>query len=454
MGSNSGKLYMTDETAVLFGGRDIANSVYDRIDEGGFIILTSESDSASEILNMFMQAKHDALGSDAIAPEVVLQGVSNNPVNPGSILALDSDADNQLDISISNPVSLDFEAILRSQPETERLFILGHEIGHHNTTLQIYAPDTLGNRNHTETLGGEIIADLNGLKGIGDLATDDFKKDLLSMRAGEGMGLIFPTAFFRSFMPEGSFGPDAPFNHMTTGAIFLDTEERYVTDTTTLMASYVDISDKVISRAYDNQLSENPNFSLNLENTTLYQLGNILTNIEGKLDGNGQINGDDISAFTDNINSAKDAVETALQTLKIASFTPGAEGDIAQLTAAANQAASAYRLETQMTMDYLRDRHPETYKDLIIEGNFAMFMEQTGESSDITAAYGPGATLEIVQELSAEGAFDNDPTQQRIAQYFEQDATFRPEKYSPATNDATLTDATNELEITQTPIKP
>jgi len=178
---------MTDATAEALGGREHVEQIYERVGDGGHIVIHSPADSEEEIALLFYQAQLFS-GADPflLDAEKLPQVIENaHAIDSPSFYYVDLDRDGTVDIGSYRYLPEYFEAdtlLFPGDVELVRDLITAHELGHHKTHGR-------GGDDFWHVWRSETNADQDAFRGMGDSATLEFQRNMLAARAGNALHL-------------------------------------------------------------------------------------------------------------------------------------------------------------------------------------------------------------------------------------------------------------------------
>lgn len=424
-----GRVYITDATAEAMGGREHVQAIYDRVGDGGHIVIHSPLDTEEQVEFLFWHAQ---LSVDPFRrdPEELRQAVVNAhlPLSPSMVFG-DLDGDGQYDVASYRYIPGYFdEGNTYSFPgdhDLVRDFVTGHEMGHqsHNSHL--------GENTFWQRWQNERNADQDGFRGMGDNATIEFQRGILAARAGNMLPHMFKSSY-NSFLPNTSENANHAFTHSSVLGIFLPGEEGYEVTQEGLNTSLSDFRAKVAGAIHDNHAAQNPDFALDVSELSRWESTVSIYNFQ-----------ETFNAFIEN-----QAPETAARYEQFGKNLRDLSDQLTRFesmyqTAGDNEAMQKFVsvniriLETQMrtefqeAINFMQETDPELLQRYIAEHHPEIILEQTAPETGSLNILDQAEMAQIVLKLRDEGAFDNDPIQMRLANYIEIDMQTRPHLYTP-----------------------
>jgi len=449
------KIFMTDETAEFFGGREMVQTIYDRVGDGGTIILVGPNDSEADIANL-AQAAYSSSGEGGEIKPYQLSRILNETNGfgrHGSYRSADLDSDGEYDVRVAYPIIPDG---IGASPEFEqdyRLHVLAHELGHHDPerTSPEHDMTTIA-----EVLESEIDADQDAIRALDGIASEGFAENLLALRAGNTLGSIIASETARSSFPiidERILDVEGrnleAFTHTTTAGITLENEAPINSTTTETLNSLREFKGEILGRIYDNEMEKNPDFEIDFSDVDTSRFALDMIIFAGTIPKEYPEAVEDLTPFVDNIGRGAEGILAA-------SGVAGMMGvHSEELNRALEQADDQLKQEVNIMLAFMKDKYPDMHRDFMLENGMGSLMQQNGmynpaeyenatEQERRIAVTAPAYAA--MRELNAEGAFDDDPIQKRLADYAEQDAQNRPFIYQPEIEAAQAQPAPAETE--------
>ena len=452
-----GRLYMTDATAEAMGGREHVEAIYERVGDGGQIIIHGPADSREQIAFLFFQARLSS-GADPfmIDPEQMDEFIDEamSKTKP-SFYSMDIDGDGTFDIASYRFIPERFEAdtwwktFPGDSPEQVRDFITGHEFGHRKMRA-------INSNDFWSVWQSETDADQDSFRGMGESATIEFQRSILAARAGNALHLLGE----RMALGFEDYSDNMHFKHASVLGTFLPGEFPYTVTEANLRASLNEFHELISAKIHDNYVEQNPNFEIDISGLSKVFIGvddmRDLEEIEEEARTFTRFVGQqnpEIAAFygefrqnLNNLLEQQRAIERLTDNFTesagsvVRTSEPEWIGDMELLLSTRSipvmeQMASEYH----QALSFMRDTHPEMFRDYIAQNHPDLITRQTGVLDpelfsagqfDLEVFHGNNARLaQIVLQLRDEGAFDDNPIQRRLADYIEIDMQVRPRFY-------------------------
>ncbi len=421
------------------GGREHVQAIYDRVGDGGHIVIHSPLDSEEEVIFLFQQAQ--IFNSDPILrrAEEVQQAFSDThrQTSPSMVFAdLDGDGDNDVASYRYLPEYFENNEIgFPGDPNLVRDFVTGHELGHesHNSHL--------GERTFWQRWQNERNADQDGFRGMGDDATVEFQRGILAARAGNMLPYMFDHTIGYG-TPHVSHNANHAFIHASVLGIFLPGEVPYEITEEGLNASLTDFRATVAGRIHDNYARQNPDFELDVSSmsdpATRISIYKGATTLNAFLEQQPP----DIAAryeqFGQNMSDLSEQIGKFENMYRTTSGNE-AMGHYIDLNIQALE--NEMRSEFQQALNFMQDTDPALLQRYLAEHHPEIILEQTASEMGTLHVMDTAQMAQIVMQLRDEGAFDDDPIQRRLVDYIEIDMETRPHHYAPqepSENEVTL----------------
>lgn len=422
-----GRLYMTDATAEALGGREHVEQMYERIGDGGHIVIHSPLDSEEQVAFLFYMARIFS-GADPFLqdsekmPQVIEKA---HAIDRPSFYYVDLDGNGTIDIGSYRYIPEYFNAdtlIFPGEAELVRDFITAHELGHHKTQGR-------GGDEFRHIWRSETNADQDAFRGLGERATPEFQRNILAARAGNALHLHAIRMTYGT-----DRGENESFVHASVLGTFLPGEEPYEITDENVITAIDDFRAQIALKIQDNHAEENPGFEIDLSglSTTRITQGDTLSNFSSFLEEKGPItqalyadfqqNLDDLS---NQIGALENMAEMIPDNMAVADFERIISGPL------------YYQMKTEYleALNFMRETNPEMFREYIAQNHSDLITAQTGfrptgGNFEYDFQASNARMSEIVLQLDAEGAFDDNPVQRRLVDYIKIDMENRPELYA------------------------
>lgn len=453
-----GKIYMTDATAEAMGGREHVEGIYERVGDGGHIVIHSPTDSREQVEFLFRIAAMHSNADPILTDEESIDNFVDKAMSFDDPLfySMDLDGDGTFDLASYRYLPERFEAdtwwrtFPGDSPELVRDFITAHEFGHKKMR-------GIDSGDFWSVWQSETDADQDAFRGMGERATVDFQMEILAARAGNalhlfGEGLATGSEYFQSNMS---------FKHASVLNTFLPFELPYSVTEETLTASVTEFRELIVAKMHDNHATQNPDFEIDISGLSelfigvdnmrdLADIEQDVMNFKRFIEQKDPITAGVYSQFQSNLDTLFDQVTTLN---KMKDFFDGNDAAFVEF-GNTEQRSLSYRpsdsdvipIIEQITAEYhealsfMRDTHPEMFRAYIAQNHSDLITEQTGVVNEdlysdtgylnLEVFHENNAQLaQIVLQLRDEGAFDDDPIQKRLADYIEIDMDVRPVLY-------------------------
>lgn len=447
---------MSDATAEALGGREHVEQMYERIGDGGHIVIHSPADSEEQIALLFNMAKTFSGADPFLIDENDVRRaiIRAHSADSPSFRSTDLDGDGSFDIGSYRYLPEYFEPDLLHFPgskEQVRDFITAHELGHRSHA---------GGTGFWDVWQSETDADQDAFLGMGDSATTEFQRGILATRAGDVLSLVLYKEIMNN-RNSRSFGEDPyvqneAYKHASVLGTFLPGETPYEITEAGLNASLTDFTAKITERMRDNHIAENPDFEIDIsaisESADMQQSAASLNSF---VEGKGFLIASMYGQFMENIED----LEKQLGSLDfLRQMTLGSEAMADFRDSAENEIYDQMQTEYQQALTFMRDTSPEMFQEYILANHPDAMVRQTDfRGDDFDMIRDRTRMAEIVLQLRDEGAFDDDPVQKRLADYIEIDMGIRPHRYAapeetaPQSNQSANRELTIEATATRTP---
>jgi len=228
------------------------------------------------------------------------------------------------------------------------------------------------------------------------------------------------------------------FVHASVLGTFLPGEEPYEITEEGITSAVDDFQEKIALKMQDNHAAQNPGFEIDISglSTTPITQGDTLSNFSSFLEDKGPITQAMYADFQKNLDDLSNQIE-ALEnmtnmmpdSMAVADFEGVMSGPL----------YDQMKTEYLEALNFMRDTQPEMFHEYIAQNHPDLIAEQTGfaptEDNDRPNYQEQTAQMaQIVMQLDAEGAFDDDPVQRRLVDYIKIDMESRPEMYATPEN--------------------
>ena len=311
-----------------------------------------------------------------------------------------------------------------------RDFVTAHELGH--SRRHFYEGDYFWNK-----WQGETNADQDAFRGLGERATYDFQRSILAARAGNALESHSARLIYGS----ATHADNRSFIHASVLGTFLPEETPYEVTEAGLKKSLDEFRESITGKLLDNHIVDNPDFELDISILTSPFMGHddtaqSVSKFDEFIAKQDPYTASFYTQFQQNMNALSRQVETMDTLTDMAAVHFGAlsaetewQGPDYSFPEIRQQICTEYH----QALEFMRETHPELFREYIIQNHPDLIMEQT-QSADYrrvdTDTYSFKVQLaEMVMQLRDEGAYDHDPIQKRLADYIEIDMQIRPELY-------------------------
>lgn len=429
-----GRIYISDKTAESFGGRERVEEIFERVGNGGNIVVFGSQDTPEDVESLFWQAKRGSVGFFSWVSQDTMDQVleiANTPAVP-VLMVFDINKDGKFDISSFRDTPELFDKgvdILPGDRQTVREFLFAHELGH----ADLIYPKTFWDRWRNET-----NADQDGFRGLGEKATHTFQEGILAARAGNALGDMIALQELKldSRSTYNLMVDNPEFIHTTVLGTFLQGEEAFTVTESGLNGSLDSFRDRVFGRLYDNQMAKTPNFRLDITSIETSDVNYYYQrSFEKLVEQQEPVAAGRYEQFISNMKDIDDRQDRLWEQYRELEDDQQDRKDAiyAQITGLQEE----MKVELQQGLDFMRETNPDLYRQHIISEYFGLFNRQTGMVNLEVGDREPKTfiadiqrpMLDAVLQLRAEGAFTNDPVQKRLTDYIVRDAALRPDFY-------------------------
>lgn len=434
-----GRIYMTDTTAEALGGREHVEAIYERIGDGGHIVIHSPLDTEEQVEFLFLQAQIFSGADPLLVEEGEIADMieSAHDADSPSFRSFNIDNRGPIDIGSYRYLPEYFEAETLAFPgnvELVRDFITAHELGH-------YKPNGRGGDDFWHVWQSETNADQDAFRGMGESATLEFQRSILAARAGNALHLHGVKLAFGS----GDYIDNQPFVHASVLGTFLPGETPYEITEERLNNAINGFREQIAIKIHDNHVAQNPDYELDISILSDAPLDrdDVESNIarfNNFLEEQDFVTASLYAQFRQNLNTLSGQMQTLDRFYEITGNDDMAFGNIdgiedGHLFPMMEQTNAEY----QQALSFMRETQPELFREYIAQNHPDLITTQTGFISEDGPVnfYDNNRRLgEVVMQLHEEGAFDDDPIQKRLADYIAIDMEIRPNLYNANENPA------------------